>query len=195
MLSMVRVVQADTISSNFVYPSQGTYWGIPSFVQMAFSFTVPVNTDYTLDSIEIPLNVTTGPHLANIKVLADNNNLPGQDVESFLVTGQMTNDNLTVMESINKPTLWAGQQYWLSITPAASDTTLELRWARDPNGQVAYTLYGGAWGLSTPSQNYYSGAFEISGTPIAAPVPEPATMLLMGTGLAGLIGAPRKKKA
>ena len=37
------------------------------------------------------------------------------------------------------------------------------------------------------------GSYGYSGG--AAPVPEPATMLLMGTGLAGLIGARRKKKA
>jgi len=40
-----------------------------------------------------------------------------------------------------------------------------------------------------------STGYDIKVTGDAAPVPEPATMLLMGTGIAGLIAARRKKKA
>ena len=48
--------------------------------------------------------------------------------------------------------------------------------------------------LSNYGNPYFTGLSEVKFNSGAAPVPEPATMLLMGTGLAGLVGACRKKR-
>jgi hypothetical protein len=63
----------------------------------------------------------------------------------------------------------------------------------DKNYQITVSLFG----LSTLGTRYIplnnvnlEGCFDT-----ATPVPEPATMLLMGTGIAGLIAARRRKKA
>jgi hypothetical protein len=66
----------------------------------------------------------------------------------------------------------------------------------DPVSPTATSL-GNAAGYYNFTMNYgaWNGFPEVLICDTTAPVPEPATMLLMGTGLAGLVAANRRRKA
>ncbi len=91
--------------------------------------------------------------------------------------------------------LTAGTEYW--IVAAAGNGQTE--WAYNDTGDnsgVDYTYSGsatpGSWSKNSTATR---GAFEVDGTPLTTTVPEPDSVALFGTGIAGLALIHRRNRA
>jgi len=166
-----------------------TSWGILGDDQRALKFTVPelltVNTAefymYSrLPSDEFQLDV-------GISILSDNSNSPGSELFS---------GDVFITEDDDWYGFLFGQQltagdYWLSakMNDPASDRILLFR-ANVPN-PVEFGAYKDG---SDPWQVSGSAVYDFGMRIDASPIPEPATMIIFGTGILGAF-VTRKKIA
>lgn len=117
----------------------------------------------------------------------DGNNQYGPDYFSLKVDGISYINELVIQDWDNGIDMWgtpdfpdSSKSYNFSITHFAPSVTIE--WFADGNG------WQGGLDESFAIDNIYISAQR------ETPVPEPATMLLFGTGLIGLVGSRLRKK-
>lgn len=181
----------DVSSAWLVGDVAGTF---PLFLEQAMSFSPPAGSDYRLDRIELAVSHLVGPNLGMNVTLwggtaAPTTVLGGFHLESFL----LAEPAVVGADSLLRPTLVGGAQYWLSALPSSRDAI--QAWYLNDIGDLGDRAERplAIWSTFADEPR---GAFRVTGTPVSpipvSPIPEPASFLLVSSGLLGLAGWRRR---
>lgn len=147
---------------------------------------------FTFSSAQLPMNLVTGPNHFQVLLMTNSGGFPGNIIETITLTDAvpMFPPEIVTANSALHPVLTAGTQYWLVVFAPEPSTfgiwNLSFNDFSSPQARGFVSLTG-PW---IPANTLIKPAFQINGEP----VPEPSTMLLLGTGLAALGTAVRKRR-
>lgn len=184
LLAVVLYAHADTIFSNFGpgdsfcrYASFDVWDKNGEDKDWAMGFTVPADSHYILDKIEMavvnPCNNNGGNTLMDVFLMDDDAGEPGNVIESFQLNVPTpacpSFVGILPIISFDQPVLDASAQYWL--VASAAQTNTQLGWWFDPgcflsgDGPTLKSLNGGPWQLynSSSGKSYGKGAFRLTG--------------------------------
>ena len=135
----------------------------------------------------------------NASVWTDNGGLPGTELwsQTNLSSSQEFGGccGLVTITGISGLSLTSGQSYFVVLGPEniSNDAYLAWNWnSQGVNGLDLYSTNGGSSWNSNGTGNPL-GAFDILGSTGQGTVPEPSSLLLLGTGLVGAFSTLRKK--
>ena len=142
----------------------------------------------TFSSAQLAMLLVAEPNHFQVLLMTSSGGLPGNIIETITVT-MPTSAGIVTANSALHPVLTSGTQYWLAVFAPEPNTFgiwhLALNDFSTPQA-LAFNSPTGPWVVN----NVTRSAFQINGEPI----PEPSTMLLLGTGLAALGTAVRKRR-
>ena len=145
------------------------FTGVFNYAGIAFT----PSQNYTFDSTELAISLSSGPNVLNVYLMGSSGGLPSGVLESFdgaLSTNPST--SLVTIDSVTHPLLDAGDQYWI-VAAGGPDTFAS--WQQNIHNDMGPNVSGSSLtSLVRDSDANVIEAYQVNG----AVVPEPQSYML-----------------
>ena len=132
-------------------------------VTLSNAFVMPSAMDVTVDGIDVAAILGSGTNAVVLSLRSETAGIPGATLESWTITGLGpfgAANPLKSVTSVSRPTLLAGQRYWLTMSGGAADTVAGWNFGGDFVNRVP--IYRTRDGVGT-TDSWFSNAFRVRG--------------------------------